>query len=297
MPEIVAAGAGGPTRPDERRRERVRIDARAVAGGVIVFIVLAAALLAPWLAPHDPLEQDLLSTQLPPSWTDGGDPTFFFGTDSLGRDILSRLIYAAQIAVIVALVAATLACLIGTLLGLAAGFLRGWVDQLVSRLIDVWMSFPPVLLSIVLAAVVGAGLGSVILAIVVVDWTRFARVVRSEVMLQRQLDYVAAARVTGMSRGATLFREILPNVLPLLGTLLTAEMGIAVIVEAILSFVGLSVSTDTPTWGGMIAEGRQAIYQIPWLLALPIGAIIATVLGFNLLGDGLRASFDPVQRR
>ena len=159
------------------------------------------------------------------------------------------------------------------------------------------MSFPPVLLSIVLAAAVGAGLGSVILAIVVIDWTRFARVVRAETQLQRQLDYVAAARVVGLRRGRTLFAEILPNVLPLIVTLLTVEMGIAVIVEAILSFVGLSVSTDTPTWGGMIAEGRQVIYQVPWLLALPIGCIIVTVLGFNLLGDGLRATFDPVQRR
>ena len=133
------------------------------------------------------------------------------------------------------------------------------------------MSFPPVLLSIVLAAAVGAGLGSVVLAIVVIDWTRFARVVRAETQLQRQLDYVAAARVVGLGRGRILFAEVLPNVLPLIVTLLTVEMGIAVIVEAILSFVGLSVSTDTPTWGGMIAEGRQVIYQVPWLLALPIG--------------------------
>jgi peptide/nickel transport system permease protein len=159
------------------------------------------------------------------------------------------------------------------------------------------MSVPPVLLSIGLAAAVGAGLRSVILAIVVIDWTRFARVVRAETQLQRQLDYVTAARVVGLSRRRILFAEILPNVLPLIVTLLTVEMGIAVIVEAILSFVGLSVSTDTPTWGGMIAEGRQVIYQTPWLVALPIGCIVLTVLGFNLLGDGLRATLDPVQRR
>src|SRR5262249_20229095 len=216
---------------------------------------------------------------------------------SLGRDILARLIYAAQIAAIVALVAASLACLIGSLLGLLAGFYGGAVDQLVSRLIDVWMSFPPVLLSIVLAAVVGAGLPAVILAIVVIDWTRFARVVRSEVQVNMQLDYFAAARGLGLPPRRILVAEILPNVLPLLATLLTIEMGIAVIVEAILSFVGLSVSTDTPTWGGMIAEGRQVIYQAPLLVALPIGCIVLTVLGFNLLGDGLRASLDPVQRR
>lgn len=287
----IAGAAAAPA------RRKIRLDARAIAGGIIIGLLFLIALFAPLIAPHNPLDQDLLSTQLPPAWARGGDPAFLFGTDSLGRDILSRLIYASRIAVIVALVAATLACLIGSLLGLAAGFFRGWVDQIVSRLIDIWMSFPPVLISIVLAAAVGAGLRSVILAIVVVDWTRFARVVRSEVLLQRQLDYVSAARIVGLRPAAVLFREVLPNVLPLLLTLLTVEMGIAVIVEAILSFVGLSVSTDTPTWGGMIAEGRSLINQIPWLLALPIICIIVTVLGFNLLGDGLRTSLDPVQRR
>jgi ABC-type dipeptide/oligopeptide/nickel transport system permease subunit len=286
--------AGMAERP---RRRRIAIDPRAIAGGAIVAALFATALAAPLLAPHDPLAQDLLYTQLPPSFEPGGDPAFFLGTDSLGRDILSRLIYGARIAAFVAIVAATLACLVGSFLGLVAGYFRGLVDTIVSRLIDIWMSFPPVLLSIVLAAAVGAGLGSVVLAIIVIDWTRFARVVRAETQLQRQLDYVAAARVVGLRRGRTLFAEILHNVLPLIVTLLTVEMGIAVIVEAILSFVGLSVSTDTPTWGGMIAEGRQVIYQVPWLLALPIGCIIVTVLGFNLLGDGLRATFDPVQRR
>jgi peptide/nickel transport system permease protein len=290
----MAETVGMTERPNRRR---LAIDPRAVAGGAIVAALFATALAAPLLAPHDPLAQDLLYTQLPPSWSPGGDPAFFFGTDSLGRDILSRLIYGARIAAFVAIVAATLACLAGSLLGLVAGYFRGLVDAVVSRLIDIWMSFPPVLLSIVLAAAVGAGLGSVVLAIIVIDWTRFARVVRAETQLQRQLDYVAAARVAGLRRGRTLFAEILPNVLPLIVTLLTVEMGIAVIVEAILSFVGLSVSTDTPTWGGMIAEGRQVIHQVPWLLALPIGCIVVTVLGFNLLGDGLRATFDPVQRR
>ena len=281
----------------DARRHPIAVDPRVVAGGIIVAFLFVVAIAAPLLAPHDPLAQDLLYTQLPPSWAAGGDPAYLFGTDSLGRDILSRLIYGARIAAFVAIVAATLACLLGALLGLLAGYFRGAIDTVVSRLIDIWMSFPPVLLSIVLAAAVGAGLGTVVLAIVVIDWTRFARVVRAETQLQRQLDAVAAARVAGLGRGRILFAEVLPNVLPLIVTLLTVEMGIAVIVEAILSFVGLSVSTDTPTWGDMIAEGRQAIYQVPWLMALPIGAIVVTVLGFNLLGDGIRATFDPVQRR
>ena len=162
---------------------------------------MLVALLAPLLAPHDPLEQDLLSAQLPPAWMQGGDPAYWLGTDSLGRCVLSRLIYSARTAVAVALIAATLAALIGIALGLLAGSFGGWVDQFISRLIDVWMAFPPVLLSIVLAAVIGAGLTSVIAAIVVVDWTRFARVVRAETMVQLKRDYAAAARAIGLSRG------------------------------------------------------------------------------------------------
>ena len=267
-----------------------------VGVGLVGFFVLIA-LLAPMLAPHDPIEQDLLSTQLPPAWMQGGEATFPFGTDSLGRCVLSRLIYAARTAVEVALIAASLAAIIGIAFGLIAGMFGGWIDQLVSRLIDVWMAFPPVLLSIVLAAVIGAGLTSVIAAIVVVDWTRFARVVRAETMVQLQRDYASAARALGLSRGQILWLEILPNLVPLIVTLFAVEMGIAILVEVILSFVGISVAGDVATWGGMIVEGRQVVYQAPWIMALPIGCVILSVIGFNLLGDGLRAALDPVQRQ
>jgi peptide/nickel transport system permease protein len=267
--------------------------ARLWVGAALVTLLVLAALLAPILAP---LEQDLLSAQLPPMWVQGGDPSYILGTDSLGRCVLSRLIYSARTAVMVALIAATLAALIGVTLGLFAGSFGGWIDQLISRLIDVWMAFPPVLLSIVLAAVIGAGLTSVIVAIVVVDWTRFARVMRAETMAQLTRDYASAARVIGLSRAKVLWLEILPNLVPLLVTLLAVEMGIAILVEVILSFVGISVAGDTPTWGSMIAEGRQIVYQAPWIMALPIGCIIASVIGLNLLGDGLRLALDPVQR-
>ena len=288
----AVAVAGRSQSPIAAAWRRLVASPAARAGLIMVVAFVLVALVTPAVHVYDARTDANLTLRLKPPTT--AHP---FGTDSLGRDILSRLIYAARIAAIVALVAASLACLIGSLLGLLAGFYRGAIDQIVSRLIDVWMSFPPVLLSIVLAAVVGAGLPAVILAIVVIDWTRFARVVRSEVQVNLQLDYVAAARVVGLRPSRILAVEVLPNVLPLIVTLLTIEMGIAVIVEAILSFVGRSVSSDTPTWGGMIAEGRQVIYQAPFLVALPIGCIVATVLGFNLLGDGLRASLDPVQRR
>ena len=159
------------------------------------------------------------------------------------------------------------------------------------------LAFPPVLLSILLVAILGTGLHSVIAAIVVIDWTRFCRVVRTETMAQAQMDYVVAARTLGFSRPSILFGELLPNVAPVLIALLTLEMGIAVVVEAILSFVGLSVSSDTPTWGGMIAAGRATIHQSWWVLAAPLVALFATVVAFNQLGDGLARSLDPVMRR
>jgi peptide/nickel transport system permease protein len=294
MADIVVTSIAAP--PSRLLAGLKRGGPRLWLGAALVALLVLAAIFAPVLAPHDPLEQDLMSAQLPPAWMTGGEPAYLLGTDSLGRCVLSRLIYSARTAVMVALIAATLAAAIGVALGLFAGSFGGWVDQFISRLIDVWMAFPPVLLSIVLAAVIGAGLTSVIAAIVVVDWTRFARVIRAETMVQLSRDYAAAARVIGLSRVKLLRLEILPNLVPLLLTLLAVEMGIAILVEVILSFVGISVAGDTPTWGSMIAEGRQIVYQAPWIMALPIVCIITSVIGLNLFGDGLRLALDPVQR-
>ena len=273
---------------------RQRIDGRVAFGAAVLGLVLLCAVFAGVVAPHDPLEQDLLATSLPPAWAAEGERAHLFGTDSLGRDILSRLVWGARPAMIVAFAGATLAGCIGTLLGLCAGFLGGWVDTVISRLIDIWMSFPAVLLAIVLVAVIGTGLTSVVLAIAIIDWTRFCRVVRAETQVQASRDYVTSARTLGQSGANVLWREVLPNVLPLLLTLFTLEMGIAVVVEAILSFVGLSVSSDSPTWGGLVQEGRLYVNQTPWLLGLPVAAIALTVLACNALGDGLRERLDPL---
>lgn len=270
---------------------------KVILGGGFILCLLLVALFAAWLAPKDPLEQDLMLATLPPAGYAGAEPGYWFGTDDLGRDVLSRLIHGTRIALLVAFIAAGLAALLGTTLGLLAGWYRGWVDAVISRLVDIWMAFPPVLLSILLVAVFGAGVHSVIAAIVIIDWTRFCRVVRSETMAQAQMDYVTAAQVLGFSRFKILIGQILPNVAPVLIALISLEMGIAVIVEAILSFVGLSVSSDTPTWGGMIAQGRQIIYQGWWVLVAPLIMLFLTVLAFNQLGDGLRRALDPMMRR
>jgi peptide/nickel transport system permease protein len=206
--------------------------------------------------------------------------------------VLSRLIYGARVAMAVALAASLGAMLIGAVLAHIGGYFGGAVDWLICRAVDIWMSFPPVILSLILMVGLGTGVRNVILAIVLVDWTRFCRVLRSEVLIVRRRDYVAAARLIGFSHARTVLREILPATLPLLLTLLSLEMGIAVIVEALLSFVGMSVGPDTPAWGQMIADARPSIYQSAWNLILPVLAIFIAVLGFNVLGDGLRRTLD-----
>jgi dipeptide transport system permease protein len=281
---------------DARGMVRRRAGARLWLSAGWLSLLCLAALLAPWISPKDPLAQDLFMGRLPPFWMAGAEPGYWLGTDSLGRDVLSRIIHGARVALAVALVAGTVTCIIGATLGLLAGFLRGWVDLVISRLIDIWMAFPPVLFSILLIAVLGPGLISIIIAIVVIDWTRFARVVRAEAMAQGAMDYVASARVAGRGRIGIMLREILPNVLPTIVVLLTLEMGIAVIVEAILSFVNLSISTDDPTWGGMISEGRTSVHQAWWVLVFPLVTLFLTVLSFSQLGEGLKDRFDPVLR-
>ena len=269
---------------------------RVLFGVLVLLALVVAAAGAPWLSPYDPLEQDLLNAFQSPGAA-GSDQAHSLGTDSLGRDILSRLIYGARPALIVAFVAALFAGLLGTALGLAAGYFGGRLDAAVSRLVDIWMSFPSVLLCIVLAAVLGAGLHTVVIAIIVIDWTRFCRVVRAETMLQKSHDYVASAVTIGLGPGRILASEILPNVAPLLLTLFTLEMGIAIVIEAILSFVGLSVSSGMPTWGGIIQDGRLYVNQAWWLMAAPMACIIVSVLGLNALGDGLRDAIDPVDSK
>ncbi len=265
---------------------------RFLIGALLVLAVLLAAVFAPLIAPYNPGDQDLLATLAPAAWQSGGSAAHLLGTDSLGRDVLSRLIYGARAAMLVAFAAATGAALIGSLLALASGYLGGWVDWLIGRTVDVWMSFPPVILSLILMTGLGTGLFNVILAIILVDWTRFCRVLRAEVLVVAHRDHVAAARLLGFTHLRTVLLEVFPAVLPLLFTLFALEMGIAVVVEAILSFVGLGVGADQIAWGQMIADGRQAVFEAPWNLLAPVIAIFATVAGCNLAGDGLRRALD-----
>ena len=267
-------------------------DIRLILSGGAVSAILLMALLAPWIAPHEPNDQDLLSILMPPVFA-GGSAEHLLGTDSLGRDILSRLIHGARTAMTVAIFASCGAMLLGSVLACIAGYFGGRIDWAISRLVEIWLSFPPVVLSMLLIVGLGIGTDKVILAIILVDWTRFCRVLRTEVQVTRRQDYVAYARLAGFSHGRIILREVLPGVLPMIVTLFSLQMGISVVVEAILSFVSMGVPADVPAWGQMIADARIDIYSAPWGLALPILMIFVTVLSFNALGDSLNRVLDP----
>jgi peptide/nickel transport system permease protein len=262
-------------------------------GLVLLSMLLVTAIFAPVLAPHDPRQQDILNSLMPPAWQQGGESSYPLGTDGLGRCILSQVIYGTRTALTVAVAAATGSMVVGCLLALVAGYAGGKADWVVTRLVDLWMSFPPIVLSLLLMVGLGTGIRNVILAIVLVDWTRFCRVVRAEVLVTRRRDYVTAARLLGFSHLRTIVMEILPAAMPLIVTLFSLEMGIAVIVEATLSFVGLSVGADVPAWGMMIADGRATVHQAPWAMIAPMIAIFLAIAAFNFLGDGLRTALDP----
>jgi len=268
-------------------------EGRVIVGAAFLLMVVVVAVGAPLLAPHDPNDQDLLQMLLPPAWLGGGDWAYPLGTDSLGRDILSRLIYGARVAAIVGTVVPVGTCLVGATIAILSGYLGGIFDKSVSRLVDIWMSFPAVVLSLVLMVGLSPGLRNVILATILVDWTRFCRVIRSSVIGLMKLEYISAARIAGASHVGIMTRDLVPGVLPIIITLTSVEIGIAVIVESVLSFVGVSVEPGTPTWGVMIADGLATVFQAPWSLIFSVAAVVLTVLSANMLGDGLRLLLDP----
>jgi peptide/nickel transport system permease protein len=294
----IDLGAGSDTRSERWSALRGALiqlarQPRVWVGGVILLLAMLLAIFAPHIAPHDPLDQDLLHMLAPPMWAPDGSSAFPLGTDGLGRCVLSRAIYGARVALTVAVTAAWGSMLLGSTLALLAGYFGGAVDRLISYVVDLWMSFPPVVLSLILLVGLGTGVDKVVLAVVLVDWTRFCRVVRADVLVTRRRDFVLAAQLLGFSHWRTMLREVLPAVVPLMITLFSIEMGVAIIVEATLSFIGLSVPPDITTWGQMLADARSDMQNAPWVLLTPVACIIVTVLACNLLGDGVRVALDP----
>ncbi|MDQ7842201.1 MAG: ABC transporter permease [Armatimonadota bacterium] len=268
-----------------RRLRRHRL---AMAGLGMIALIVLLALFAPYVSPADPLAIDYAHPAAPP-----GAPGHLLGTDAVGRDILARLIYGTRISLQVGVVAVGIAASLGTVVGLTAGYYGGVVDNILMRTVDVFLAFPVIVLAIAIIAVLGPSLVNVMIALGLVAWTTYARVVRGQVLVLRELDFVQAARALGTGDVRILLRHILPNVVAPIIVLATVGMAAAIIAEAALSFLGLGVQPPTPSWGTMLNEGRAFLRTAPHISTLPGLAIMLTVLGFNFLGDGLRDALDP----
>ena len=262
--------------------------ASAGLGALIVLVVLIAAIFAPLLVPHDPFAQDLNARMVPPVWMTGGGPDHLLGTDQLGRDYLSRLIYGARISMLIGVATVITSGLIGITLGVLGGFFGGRVDDVVMFLITARLSIPLILVALAVVGLVGSSLTVVVMTLGLLLWDRFAVVARTTTMQVRTLDYIAAAWAAGCSRSYILLREVFPNIVHHLVVVATLEMALAILLEAALSFLGLGVPPPLPSWGLMISEAKDYMYFSPWVIMVPGVALFVLVLGINLLGDGLR---------
>ena len=277
-------------------RRRVRGHQGMIIGSVIVVSVLLIALLAPLLAPHDPYQQDLLKRLVPPVWDSRGSWEHVLGTDHLGRDYLSRLIYGARISLLIGIGAALISGIIGTIMGVMAGYFGGRVDMIVTFMITVRLSMPVVLVALAVVAIVGGSLQVVIAVLGLLLWDRFAVVMRSSTLQIRSMDNVAAARAVGCSTSRVLMTEVMPNVVNNLIVITTIEIAHAIILEAALSFLGLGVQPPMPSWGLMVSEGKDMMLFEPWLITIPGVALFLLVLAINLMGDGVRDITAPENR-
>jgi peptide/nickel transport system permease protein len=263
---------------------------------ILTCLLVIPAVLAPQVAPHDPLKGSLANRLKAPAWQEGGSLDYPLGTDKLGRDILSRIIYGARVSLLVSLVAILVGGAIGTGLGLISGYFGRWVDSLIMRLVDISLSLPTILLALVLVAAVGPSFATVIIVLVVLLWARYARLVRAETLAIKERDFIARVRVAGASHARIMVRYIFPNVVNSLVVLATLQVGYVILLESALSFLGAGLPRPTPAWGLMIADGRELIVTAWWVSMFPGLAIMLTVLALNLLGDWLRDHLDPKLR-
>ena len=260
---------------------------------VIVAVLLVCAIFAPLLAPHDPMEISILEAKIAP----GETWTYPLGTDVLGQDMLSRLIYGARTAVFIGMVALGTGAFVGTVLGLVSGFMAGWIDSLIMRITDAVMGFPTILVAMIIVTILGAGMENIILAVAVTVWARFARMIRGEVLSIKELDFVVLARIAGVSTPVIIARHVFPNTVNTLLVITSLQVGQVILLEASLSFLGLGLPVGAPAWGIMVSEGRNVILDVWWLALFPGLAITAVVLAFNFFGDWLRDALDPKLRR
>jgi peptide/nickel transport system permease protein len=263
----------------------------------VIAAMILMAIFAPLLAPHSPIDQTLRDKLLPPVWLDGGNSKYILGTDAFGRDILSRLIYGARVSLIVAALALTVGGCVGLFIGIVAGYMGGIVETILMRVVDAAFTFPAILFALLLAVTMGQGLGTLVIAISLLLWASFARIIRGEVLALKQRDFVALAKVRGCSDLRIMLTHILPNVFNTFMVLVTLNIGVVIIAEAALSFLGAGIPPPTPTWGLMVSEGRGRIAEAWWVSLIPGLAITALVLSVNLFGDWLRDHLDPRLRQ
>lgn len=295
----VSAGTTAPVPPGPFRAfwRAFRENRGAVLGLAVVMFIVFIAIFAPLLAPHDPLEQFRGFSKLPPFWSDGSDPRFILGTDAVGRDMLSRLMYGARVSLFIGIAVMAVSMIAGISLGLAAAFFGGIVDVIIIRVMDLIMAIPSLVLAILIIAIIGPNLTNTIVAVTIVGLPRYVRLVRASAMTELTKDYVTAAKVSGVGRFRLMTVTVLPNCLAPL--IVQAALGLsdAILEAAGLGFLGLGAQPPTPEWGAMLADTRDLMLSHPWVMAFPGLAILTTVLAINLMGDGLRDALDPRLRR
>jgi ABC-type dipeptide/oligopeptide/nickel transport system permease subunit len=265
----------------------------AVFGLILTVFFLVMAVFAPFIAPRDPNTGKLAERLSPPFWMEGGSTRHLFGTDALGRDILSRAIYGSRISILIGVVVVSVASITGVLIGLVSGYFGGKIDAIIQRIVDMLLAFPYLIFALAIMSVLGPGLKNIILALVYKEWVTPCRVIRGDTLVAKEENYVEAARAMGASNWHILIRSLLPNVMASVIVVASLRIGWVVLMEASLSFLGLGVQPPTATWGGMVAGGRDYIFQAWWITTFPGIAILLLVMGVNLMGEGLRDAFDP----
>ncbi|MGX5733205.1 ABC transporter permease subunit [Bosea thiooxidans] len=293
----VAAPSGTPPHPAREFWNYFSANRGAVAGLVVIVLVLLCALFAPLIAPHHP---DLTNNAVflkPPFWQEGGSLSYPLGTDAIGRDILSRLIFGARLSLVIGIAVVAIAIVVGVVLGLIAGYFKGIADIAIMRFMDILMTMPSLLLAIVIVAILGPGLMNAMLAVAIVVLPHYVRITRAAVIAETSKDYVVAAKVSGAQTIRLMFSEILPNCAAPLIVQATLGVSTAILDAAALGFLGLGAQPPTPEWGTMLADAREFVLRAWWVVTFPGLAILITVLAFNLLGDGLRDALDPKLKR
>ena len=295
--QVPATPAGAPPHPAREFWSYFSANRGAVAGLVVIALVLFCALFAPWIAPHYPNLTNNAVFLKPPFWQEGGSLSYPLGTDAIGRDILSRLLYGARLSLVIGIAVVALAIVVGIVLGLVAGFFKGIADIAIMRLMDILMTMPSLLLAIVIVAILGPGLMNAMLAVTIVVLPHYVRITRAAVIAESSKDYVVAAKVSGAQTPRLMFSEILPNCAAPLIVQATLGVSTAILDAAALGFLGLGAQPPTPEWGTMLADAREFVLRAWWVVTFPGLAILITVLAFNLLGDGLRDALDPKLKR